>query len=286
MMTMFKIILLLLLWSILFIPVYPGLFDAWISDSNNSHGLLVPLVSLYLIWQKREGLMQVELCRSWWGASLMVASLLLYILSYAGGLAVTMRLALVASLLGLAWFVLGDRPIRMLLFPLLFLLFMIPLPDSIVGTVSFPMQQFATTASAFIIQMTTIPVVQEGNMLYFVQTQLQVAEACSGLRSLLSLTMLSVLFAHGLAQPRWRKLSLVMSAIPIAVLANIVRVSGTGILAHFFGSDIAKGFLHTFSGIAVFLFGLALLALEYRLLTRFSVNRPARLVDGDKWSGV
>jgi len=272
-----KITLLLLLTGLLFLPVYPELMAAWMTNSNNSHGMLVPLVSLGLIWQQKEILLRTPLASSHWGAGLLIASLILYLLSYAGGIAVSMRLALIGTLLGLVLLTLGPAIFQRLRFPLLFLLFMIPVPDALVGSVSFPLQLLATTVSADIIRGLSIPVVQEGNMLFFVQTQLEVAEACSGLRSLLALTMLSVLFAHILNGSRRNKWLLVMSAIPVALLANILRVSGTGVLAHFFGEDVASGFLHTFSGIAVFLFGMVLLAIESFLLR----DRPKAAVSSD-----
>jgi exosortase len=100
------------------------------------------------------------------------------------------------------------------------------------------------------------------------QTQLEVAEACSGIRSIMSLTMLSVIFAYMSPGNWWRKVVLILSAIPIAMLGNILRVSGTGILAHFFGDRVARGFLHEFSGLAVFLFGLALLFFVFSVLKR------------------
>jgi len=276
-----QLIILLLLWALLFLPVYPELAGAWLASSDRSHGLLVPLISLYLIWQQRATLAQTPQSHSWWGAALLSLSLAVFLLSYAGGLALTMRLAMIGALLGLLLLVLGPAMFRKLRFPLLFLLFMVPVPDSVTSMVSFPLQQFATTTSATIIRLFSIPVVQEGNMLYFVQTQLEVAEACSGIRSLLSLVMLGVLFAHALGGPRRGQWLLVLSTIPVALIANILRVSGTGILANFFGDGVARGFMHLFSGIAIFLFGIIALAAEYRLLARFNRRRALQVADDD-----
>jgi exosortase len=145
---------------------------------------------------------------------------------------------------------------------------MIPVPDTLILMVSFPLQLFATKLSHFVIQAFSIPALREGNMLYFAQTQLEVAEACSGLRSMMAYIMLSFLFAY-MMDRNWRKrFILVLSAIPLALFANIVRVTGTGILAHCYGSQVARGFLHEFSGLAVFAFGFVLLFLEYSLLNR------------------
>ncbi len=162
----------------------------------------------------------------------------------------------------------------MALFPIVYLFFMIPLPGAVYDRIAFPLQLLATKIAGGVIQFCSIPVYREGNMLYFVHTQLEVAEACSGIRSIMALTMLSVIFAHLSGNGWWRKALLIFSAIPIAMLANILRVSGTGILAHFFGDKVARGFLHEFSGLAVFVFGLVLLFLVFHLLNRIGNSDP------------
>lgn len=268
-----KLGVLLALWAAVFIPVIPAMVDTWLNHSDNSHALLVPLISLYFAWQKRRELSQVEISGSLWGGLLLAASLAVYLLSYAGGIAVIARIAIVTSLFGLLWGSLGWAAVRVLAFPLGFLLFMVPVPDTLLGMVSFPLQMLATKISAGVIQFCAIPVYREGNMLFFIQTQLEVAEACSGIRSIMSLTMLSVLFAHLSGNGWWRKAILILAAIPIAMLANILRVSGTGILAHFFGDQVARGFLHEFSGLAVFVFGLGMLFLVFTLLNRIGARR-------------
>jgi len=273
--TKLKFSILLILWAIAFIPVYPSLFHTWLNHSNNSHGILVPLISVYFIWQKRKELRQVKVSNSNWGALILIFSMVLYLLSYAGAVAVISRAMIVFSLIGLVLFTLGTTFFKLLAFPLFFLLFIVPVPDSIVGVVALPLQLFATNISSFVIQALSLPVYQEGNMLYFTQTQLEVAEACSGIRSLVSLTMLSVIFAYMCNKGWIRKAMLLASAIPLALFANILRVSGTGVLAHFYGETVARGFLHEFSGLAVFAFGFVLLFLEYSLLNR-SVDHENR----------
>lgn len=269
-----KIILLLLLWAAVFGPVVPAMVDTWLNHSDNSHALLVPVIALYFVWKKRQELSQVEVAGSVWGGLFLAGSLAVYLISYAGGIAVFARLMIVFSLFGLIWSALGWQAVRILAFPLGFLLFMVPVPDTVLGMVSFPLQMLATRISAGVIQLCSIPVYREGNMLYFVQTQLEVAEACSGIRSIMSLTMLSVVFAYMSCTGWWRKAVLILAAIPIAMLANILRVSGTGILAHFFGDRVARGFLHEFSGLAVFVFGLVLLYLVFTMLNR--IGRSGR----------
>jgi len=257
-------------WFISFFPVSREMLNEWIGHSNNSHGMLVPLVSLYFVWQKKDGLRSVPLSSSSWGGFLLGGSLLLYVISYAGEVAFATRLMMVISLMGMILFNYGRECFRKIVFPLFFLFFMIPIPTSLIQPVTLPLQFIATSISASIIRLFSIPVLQEGNMLYFVQTQLEVAEACSGLHSIMALTMLSVIFAYLTDKGLLSKITLIASAIPLAFLANIIRVSGTGILAHYFGEKIARGFLHEFSGMAVFIFGFTILFLEYLLITKYS----------------
>lgn len=263
-----KITILLSIWSLLFIPVYPELVRDWLSHSDNSHGFIVPVMAGYFIWRKKEQLDSAPVGSSWQGGCVLLLSLAVYLLSYAGGIAAASRFALVLSLLGLLWFNLGSEMIRILAFPILFLLFMIPVPSSLMSFVSMPLQLIATRVSVRIIELCSVPVYREGNMLFFVGTQLEVAEACSGIRSITALTMTSCAIATGLKNGWKGKTLMVVAAIPIALVANVLRISGTGILAHFFGDQVARGFLHEFSGILIFVFGLAALLGTFAIINR------------------
>lgn len=269
-----KFAVLLLVWAAVFSPVVPAMVGTWLNHSDNSHALLVPLIAMYFVWIKREELGRIEISGSAVGGLFLAGTLVVYLVSIVGGIAVFARLMIVFSLFGLLWSCMGWQVVRVLAFPLGFLVFMVPVPDSVLGMVSFPLQLLATKIAAGAIQFCSIPVYREGNMLYFVHAQLEVAEACSGIRSIISLTMLSVIFAHLSGNGWWRKALLIFSAIPIAMLANILRVSGTGILAHFFGNKVARGFLHEFSGLAIFVFGLVLLFLVFNLLNRIGNSNP------------
>ena len=261
-----QIPLLLMLWMIVFSPILPSMVDAWLSHSDNSHALLVPLVSLYFIWDKRAEVRRTPAQGSAVGLILLLLCLLIYLVSFIGGIAFSARMMFVASLIAILWAFLGPSIIRTLIFPLCFLFFMVPVPFTLLGMVSFPLQLMATKISAEIIQFFGIPVFREGNMLYFQQTHLEVAEACSGIRSIMALTMISAVFSYLSSGSAWRNSVLVFAAVPFAMIANIMRITGTGILAHFFGASVARGFLHDFSGIVVFIFGLIMLMGLYALL--------------------
>ena len=258
---------LFIIWLMIFIPMFPSMFQSWISHSNNSHGLLVPLISLYFVVKKRDSI-DFEKDGSYFGCALLVLSMLIYLLSYSGGIFFPARLMIPLSLLCLVWSTLGMENLKTVLFPIFFLIFMIPVPDSILNLVSLPLQLIATDISALIIRSASIPVYQEGNLLYFAHAQLEVAEACSGIQSIMALTMLSVILVYISNMKKVKCLILILSAIPIAFAANVMRVSATGIIAHFYGDGIARSFLHDISGIVVFLIGLLALFTLYKILSR------------------
>ena len=249
-----------------FFPIYPELFSTWLNSSDDSHGILVPVITVYLIWQRRESLAKASTGSWGWGGIILLASLALHVAGYAGSVSVVSRLMIVTGLIGLVLFNFGKRFFALIAFPLCYLIFIVPVPVSIYSLLAFPLQLFASQISAFLIAGSGIPVLREGNMLYFAQTQLEVAEACSGLRSMTSFIMLSCLFGYMMKAGWGRRITIFLSAIPLALLANIVRVTGTGILAHFIGGKAAQGFLHEFSGMVVFAFGFLLLLGEYWLL--------------------
>jgi exosortase len=265
-----KALSLILFWLALFAPIYPLMVQDWLANSDNSHGFIVPLVACYFAWDRINRLKLATMGSSWWGCLILIFSLSFYVVSYAGGLVFPARIAMVFSLFGLIWCMLGSEIIRIMAFPVMFLVFMVPVPNSLINLVSGPLQLFATKISANLIDRCTVPVFREGNMLYFVGTQLEVAEACSGIRSIMALSMLAFAFAS-LCHSGWKsKAALILSAIPIAMVANITRVTGTGILAHFFGDKVARGFLHEFSGIVVFILGFVVLFGIFTLINRKS----------------
>jgi len=259
-------VLLLLMAFVLYSPILSGLYHDWIEYNNNSHGLLVPFISGYLLWNARNKIPWEEVSTSWTGLWVTMISIALYIIGYTGGIDILPRLMFVCTLSGLALFNWGTRIYSAIAFPLLFLFFMVPVPVSIESIVSFPLQIWVTKVSSAIIQALSITVLREGNILHFTNTSLEVAEACSGIRSLTAYIMLGFLFAY-MIRGNWVKKSfIVLIAIPLSFLINIVRVTGTGILAHFYGRSVAREFLHEFSGMVVFAVGFILLIIIFHYL--------------------
>jgi len=257
-----------LLFLLLYAPVYPSLVDTWLNDSNNSHGLLVPFIFLYLVWMLKDEIKATELRSSLVGLVILAVSLAIYFASFVGDLAFPARITMITTLAGLVLYTCGWQVFKLLLFPILFLFFMVPVPVTILGLIAFPLQLFVSDLSANLIDWYGIPVYQEGNLLFFARYSFEVTEACSGIRSMVSFLTLGALFAY-FARDSWTKSALlVLSAIPLAILVNLIRVTGTGILANYFGNRVAQGFLHDFSGFVVFGIGVLLMLSEVWVLNK------------------
>jgi len=251
---------LLVLLVVLYRSVLPSWIDDLWVDPNYSHGLLVPFVSGWLIWERRSVLAAVAPHPAWSALLLIGAAVGLLLAGLLAAELFTTRVSLVVLLTGLVGFVYGYGHVRVLALPLAFLVFTVPLPALVFNAIAFPLQLLASQLAVTTLQAVDIPALREGNVIVLPNGSLEVVEACSGLRSLMSLTATSVLVAVVLLRTNLLRLVLVGLSVPIAVLMNAVRVSGTGMLAYHFGNQVAEGFFHTFSGWVVFLGALALLA--------------------------
>jgi exosortase len=257
-----------LLYLLLYAPLYPGLVETWINDSNNSHGLLIPLVSLFLAWRLREKLDAGEPRTPVFGLTLLVLSLLAYLASYVGDLAFPARMTMITTLAGLILFNYGWGIFGRVLFPVLFLIFMVPVPDTLLDLVGFPLQLSVSNTSAHLIDLFGMPVYADGNLLHFPRYSFEVTEACSGIRSLVSFLAIGTLLAYMNGGGRRGRALLILSTVPLALFVNLMRVTGTGILANYFGPKVAQGFLHEFSGFAVFGSGILLMVGEMWVLNK------------------
>ncbi len=263
-----KITILLIALVLLFFPVLKQLFKDLYENSNNSHGLIVPFVSLFFIWRKRTDINSLPAQTSQVGLMVLVLSLMLYVISYAGRIEVVPRVAFITAILGIVLYISGKNVFSQILFPLFFLYFMIPVPVSIESLVSFKLQLWVTQISSTILNILSFAVLREGNILYFANCSLEVAEACSGIRSLMAFIMIGSLFGYLMHGSLLKRSFMPLFAIPLAFLVNVARVTGTGVLAHFYGSSVARGFLHEFSGIAVFIVGMVLYLIIYHLMEK------------------
>jgi exosortase len=278
----------------------------WWTDENYSHGLLIPLIIGYILWSERERLGRVAQRPSLlWGGLMVVFALLSLWVGTAGAELYVQRMSLVLMLAGIAIYFWGWRMLRLLLVPLGLLILAIPIPAIVFNKIAFPLQLFASRCAVWAMRLFDIPVLRQGNVIELMPKgaretkKLEVVEACSGIRSLMTLLTLAVVFAY-FTRPRsndgdgtgggfltrvksygfWRSIILVASAVPIAILTNALRVSGTGVLAHYYGTEVADGFFHSFSGWVVYIVAFLLLFAVGWLL-----DRIGRRGKGDGGSG-
>jgi exosortase len=257
-------------------PIITQMVQTWRAYPDYSHGFLIVPLSIYFALEKRYQLQAARLEGSWWGAALLAIGVFVLLVGELGGLLTALRSGLVFTLMGLVLLLAGKEVFKILLFPMAFLFLMVPLPQSLVNVIAFPLQLIAATWAVSGLQTMGIPALLEGNIIHLAHSELFVAEACSGLRSLMALLTLGVVFAHFFRRGRiYQQLFIVASTIPIAILVNSVRVALTGILAHNFGSEMALGFIHDFQGMITFSMAFLLLLAEARLLERiFSRSKP------------
>jgi exosortase len=264
-----KISILSILFIILYSPTFHMFIYDWSNDDNYSHGFLVPFIVGYLVWTKRESLQKLTPNSSIWGLVVLILGLSIYLVGTIGAEWFLKRSSLIIVLGGLILYLYGVEFFRALLFPLIFLIFMVPLPAIIYKSVAFQLQLFVSKVSAQLISLAGIAVYQSGNIITVSTGPLAVEEACSGMRSIMALLALSALFAYIVYKSRLKQWILVAFALPVAVVTNIIRVTTTGISAHYFGREVAEGVLHDSFGWIVFVIAFALLFLLSKLLDWF-----------------
>lgn len=257
----------------LYREVFYGLVSDWYVYSDYSHGFLVPFLTAYFLWERREALQRTAVSPNPLGAGLLGAGLFLLVVGLVGVELYTQRFSFLIVLAGLVLLIGGWAYLRLVAFPLAFLIFMIPLPAIVVNTIAFPLQLFAAKTATFCLYSLGIPVLREGNVIMLAGTTLEVAEACSGLRSLLALLALGTVYGYFSQETQWKRWTLVILSVPIAIAANAFRVSGTGILAHYFGIEAAEGFYHTFEGWIVFVVAFVLLFFCGMILAKIRMGR-------------
>jgi len=236
----------------LYWPVIVPMVKQWASDDNYSHGFLVPLISLYLGYMRKNELQDATIRPCNYGILLVAFGLLMLILGWVATEYLTMRSSLVVVIAGLILYLLGWEIFKILLAPLCYLFLMVPIPAVLYDAAAFPLKLFVTKVSVLSMKALGIVVWQEGNILMFPNITLEVADACSGLRSIMSLLALGAAYAFVLHTKTRDRVILIVSTLPIAVLTNTLRVVATGVLAQFFGSAAAEGFFHEFAGLFVF----------------------------------
>jgi exosortase len=258
----------------LYSAVFSRLMQDWLHDDNYSHGFLILPVAMYFVWERRQRLMTLQRRPHAFGLVIVLLSSAMVVGGTLGAELFTTRIALLGTIVGSVIFLCGWSHLQLLAFPIGFLLLMIPLPTIIFNQIAFPLQLTASKLGEVTLAAVGIPVVREGNVIYLAHSTLEVAEACSGIRSLVSLLTFGIIYGYFTDRRTTVRLAIACSTVPVAIAANGLRVAGTGIAAHFYGEAAATGFLHTFSGLLMFAASLAILSLTTRLV-RWITPQPA-----------
>jgi exosortase len=240
----------------------------WSMNDNYSHGFLIPFVSAYLIWQNKATLSTIARHPSNTGLCLLAGGLAIFLAGNLGSELFTMRFSILIVLLGLVVYAAGWQFSNALLLPIGYLIFMIPLPAIIWYKISFPLKLFATGMASTLMQWLDVPVYSEGNIIHLSHHSLEVVDACSGLRSLTSLLALSAAFALITHHSKIRKWVLFLSAIPIAILVNVIRLVGTALLSPYYGTQVTQGFFHGATGVLLFILAFFLIYVVHLFLQK------------------
>ena len=263
---------LVLLVGWLYSSILIRLAKQWLDDPNFSHGFLVPALSLFVFWRDRTKFTQALRSPSSQGLMIVILALAVLVTGVLGAELFLSRVSLLLLIAGVTIYFEGWARFRTVLFPWAFLFLMIPVPAIVMNQIAFPLQLLASKAASFILVVFEVPVLREGNIIHLPATSLDVAEACSGIRSLLSLITLSIIFSYLFERRVWIRILLAVVSIPIAVFVNSLRIVGTGLLVQYWDPERALGFFHTFSGWLVFLASVGVLLLLQKLLSLVSAH--------------
>ena len=257
---------LLVSFSVLYAHVAAKLVHDWSTDGNYSHGFLIVPIAAYLAWERRRALTDTEASPSAVGLLIVVLSLGVLLAGVLGAELFLTRVSILGVIAGTVVFTLGWRHLKILAFPIAFLLLMIPVPAIVFNQIAFPLQLLASRCGELALSALQIPVLREGNVIVLANTSLEVAEACSGIRSLVSLLTLAIVYGYFTEPRAWARVTLALASIPVAIVVNGLRVAGTGVAAHYFGATAAQGFLHESAGLFMFAAAFALiLSVRYML---------------------
>jgi exosortase len=266
-------LLIFVLIAAVYYRVLAKLVTDWWQIPDFSHGFLVPVFAAYLIWVKRGTLVNTRIAPAWSGIAVVALGLIVLILGVFGAELFLSRVSLLILLSGLVLSFGGWDLLKELRFVLLVLLLAIPIPSIVFNEITLPLQILASKLASALLPLFGVPVLREGNVIELPAMKLEVAEACSGIRSLMSLFTLSIFYGYFLERSFLRRTVLALASIPIAIAANAVRILGTGLCVQFWDPDKALGFFHEFSGWVMFLISLGCLFIVHRIMRMFACSR-------------
>jgi exosortase len=246
-------------------PVLARMAVQWWNDPDMGHGIFVPVVAGYIAWQRKDELLAAKPAPNWWGLALVIWGAFQLIVATLGAEIFLARTAFLFSLAGVILLLGGAARLRILAFPLFLLCFMVPIPAIIYNQITFPLQLLASRVADWVLTLFGIPVLREGNILELASQRLNVVEACSGIRSLLSLTFLSLVYAYFFDRRVWMRVALFAATLPIAIVANASRVTLTALVSEY-NPALAEGVFHYASGWVIFMVALVILVAFHQLL--------------------
>lgn len=260
------------LLALLYAKSFAKLWSDWSTDENYSHGYLVPVAFAWMIWMQRKELANTQVRPRTWGLAIVALGVAQMVIGKLGAENFVTNSSLLVVLTGITLYLFGTAVFKRMLFPIAWLIFMIPLPAIIYYALTFKLQVLASSLSSAMLDFAKIPNVREGNVIYLPNFTVGVVEACSGIRSLISLLAFAAFFGYVSPMNRVARAVLLCSAVPIAIFVNALRIGGTGCVGNYGSPKYAEGFYHTFSGWLLFLGCLGSVALVSHLLTR--LTRP------------
>ena len=268
----------------LFIPFQEGLtymYGRWMGMEEYSHAPMIPLIAAFLIWQKKDQLEQLPFTGSVLGVITLIGGIFLYAVGELSSLFVVIEYAFVIVVISLFYTFMGWRAFKHIAIPLLILFLMIPLPNFLYNNLSSKLQLISSQIGVAFIRLFDITVFLEGNVIDLGSYQLQVVEACNGLRYLFPLMALGFIMAYFYKTVLWKRVLVFITTIPLTVFMNSIRIGVIGVTVEYWGQEMAEGFLHDFEGWIVFMICAALLFAEMWILVKLSKDkRPFREVFG------
>ncbi|HEV2618311.1 MAG TPA: exosortase/archaeosortase family protein [Acidobacteriaceae bacterium] len=268
----------LLLLSALIVLLYHGIAVKLVTDWHElpdfGHGYLIPFFAAFLLWDKRDEFLATPLAPSWGGIVLVALGLFELLVGRLGADLFLQRTSFILLVAGIIWTLLGRQMLGRGKFILFVLLLAIPLPTIVFNQITFPLQLMASRFASDLLSLAQVPVLQEGNIIQLPAMPLEVAEACSGIRSLMSLFTVAVIYGYFLERATWRRVVLALSSLPIAVTANVARIFGTGLCVQYWDPVKALGFFHEFSGWLIFVVCLCCLYLVH-IAMNFAAGRES-----------
>ncbi len=261
------LVTLLLTFTLAYFPVWKELFLVWYGSEDHSHGFLIVPIVIYALWKKRNELSRLPVQSSSFGVVLLIVSSIFYIFAYYAEIKTISSLSMISSIVGVVLFLFGFSILREISFILLFLFLMIPVPAQIYSLMTGPLQLFVSQVSVWFSKIIGIPIFREGNVIHLPEHTLEIVQACSGLRSLMSLLTVSMIISYFSLQSNFLRILLVALGVPAAIIINILRVLVIIVCFYFFDFDLTRGTVHTILGSLVFMFAIALVLLVKGVLS-------------------